>query len=183
MGKLEDRDPNAPSDVISGIVPSIDELLGDRAEVIIIGQITGIQAFLSNNHGTIYTENTIRVEQVIDQTVYMSGPAKPGATITLLQNGGALQLPNGRVLKVLYNAGNELQLHGRYAFFLVYLPGVDAYGCPKAWQLTGGKAVAVSSQDLTRVATRKSAYNGMGEGEFISHLEKVKASWDHAHPH
>jgi hypothetical protein len=169
--------------MISGIGPSIRELPGNLADVILIGQITRIQAFLSNNHGSIYTENTIQVEQVFDQTA-QAGQVKPGATITLLQDGGALQLPNGRVLKVVFNnGGNQLQLHGRYVFFLVYFRGGDFYGCPNAWQLTGGKAVAVSSQDLARARVGNSTYNGMGEAEFIAAVEKIKASLDHAHPH
>jgi hypothetical protein len=71
----------------------------------------------------------------------------------------------------------------RYAFFLRYFKGLDDYGCTKAWQLPGGKAVAVSSDDLARVGVGKSTYNGMDEDSFIAALNKQKASYDHARPH
>jgi hypothetical protein len=112
MGKLEDRDPNAPADppIMATPPPNKAEFPGDLADVILIGTITGVQAFQSNNHGAIYTESTIRVEQVIDRTAQTAGQTKPGATITLIQTGGALQLPNGRILKqTVIGHGNELQ--------------------------------------------------------------------------
>ena len=52
-GKLEDQDPNAPTAPIMGTPPPMGELPGDRADVILIGSITGVQAFQSNNHAII----------------------------------------------------------------------------------------------------------------------------------
>jgi hypothetical protein len=182
-GRLEDQDPNAPTAAIMGTPPPMGEFPGDRADVILVGSITGVQAFQSNNHAIIYTESTIRIEQVIDQTT-QAGQVKPGGTITLTDLGGALQLPNSRVIKtVVRGGGNELQPHGRYVFFLRYMKPLDAYGCTKAWQLTGGKAAAVASDDLARVAAGRSTYHGMDEASFIGALMRVKASYDHAHPH
>jgi hypothetical protein len=66
---------------------------------------------------------------------------------------------------------------GSTLFFLVYSRGLDAYGCTKAWQLAGGKAVAVSSDDLARVRAGKSTYNDMDEVEFIGIARTLRATY------
>ena len=44
-------------------------------------------------------------------------------------------------------------------------------------------AVAISADDLARVANRTSTYNGIDEATFFATLAKVKASWDPQNPH
>jgi hypothetical protein len=180
-GRLEDRDPQAPEVTIIHHPPPKEELPADRAELIIAGTLTNAQAFFSANHGALYTESTIQVEKVFGQ---IGRQVRVGDTLTLLQDGGALQLSTDRVIKHgVHGSGNELQVKNRYVFFLVYIPGLEAYGCTKAWLLSGGRVVAVSSDDLARVAANKSTYEGYSEADLFSVLATLKPSWNPAAPH
>src|SRR5439155_23374650 len=123
------------------------------------------QACQSQNHGALYTETTVRIERVIS---LVDNTADPGSSVVFLQEGGALQLPNGRVVQqVNLGSGTELQLNGRYVFFLRYNPLLKGYGCVKAWALSEGRAAAVAADDLARAANKSSFYHGMSESQFI----------------
>jgi len=99
-------------------------------------------------------------------------------------DGGALDLPDGRIIREpVSGSGNEFLLKHRYVMFLISLTTLDAFGCRKAWLLDGGHAVAVSADDLARVANRTSTYNGIDEATFFAALAKVNASWDPQNPH
>jgi len=171
--KLEDQDPNAPVPIILHEPGPKGELPADLSDIIVHGTIVNSQAFQSRNHEAVYTETTVRIERVDSLA---QGQTDPGTNLVILKDGGALLLPNGRVVKqVVLGSGNELQLNGRYVFFLRYEPILRAYGCLKAWGLSGGKAVAVSSDDLARVETRTSFYNGMSESQFLGVVYALRA--------
>jgi hypothetical protein len=181
-GKLEDRDPNAHEAMIIHHPAPKAELPADRAEVILVGTITGIQSFPSSNHSALYTESTVQIEHIFGQI--SSQALQPGQSIAVIHDGGALRLPTGRVIRqVVRGSGNELQQGARYVFFLVYLPKLAAYGCTKAWLLSQRVAIAVSEDDLVRVASNRSTYNKVSELILFMALQNLRPSWNTAAPH
>jgi hypothetical protein len=172
-GKLEERDPAAPVGFITHHPAPKAELPADLSDVILLGTIVSSQAFQSQDHGSIYTETTVSAEHLFSLAANQSDP---GTRLVIVHDGGALKLPGGRILKQsVSGSGNELQLNGRYVFFLKYLPTLQAYGCVKAWAISSGRAVAVASDDLARTANKTSVYNGMNESTFLDALRSLKA--------
>jgi hypothetical protein len=171
---LDAQDPAAPAPPpVFRTPPPMGELPQDLADAIVVGKIVNVQAFLSNSRGAVYTESTIRVEEVIDsrQTVSSS------RAIVVVQEGGTIVTPAGRTLaQEVRGGGKELEKGGEYLFFLRNLPALKAYGCRKAWQLANGIASAVSADDLRRAADHTSIYQGMPVERFLAVARTLKAS-------
>jgi len=154
------------------------------ADTIIIGKLAGVQAYLSKNRGAIYTESTIAIEEVIStQQPFPAGNNQTlsvGTSIVIVHDGGAIRLNSGAVFtqKVL-GSGHQLEKGGEYLFFLRSLKSLNAYGCSKAWSLTGGTVAAVSSDDLARAANHTSIYQGMSVSDFLPVARSLKASLIH----
>jgi hypothetical protein len=92
--------------------------------------------------------------------------------IVIVHDGGAIRLNSGAVFtQSVRGGGNELERGGEYLFFLRSLKSLNAYGCSKAWSLTGGTVAAVSSDDLARAANHTSTYQGMSVSEFLQSRE------------
>lgn len=156
-------------------LPSRAELPGDLADSIFVGSITAAQAYLSDNHSSIYTEVSVRVEQVMAQS---SPHLAAGGEAVLLMPGGSLKLSNGHVLRhEVYGNGGPLQLNSRYVFFCVYSENTRAFTLTKAWRLVGGHARPVAPDDLARSAQGASSYDGMNEWSFLSIVRAVTPSY------
>jgi hypothetical protein len=174
---FENSDPNLPAPVIFHQPGPKTELPADASDLIVLGRITDARSYLSSSHRLIYTESTVRVETVVSQTSHSGSQVTGGQNIVIVQDGGAIQLPGGRVVKqIAIGSGNALEEGQRYLFFLIYVPEAQAYGCFKAWWLANGRVTAVSADDLARVATHTSTFDGMNEAEFLIRIQGLKAS-------
>ncbi len=170
---LEASDPRMPPPSTTHHIMLVGELPAAFADTIVVGRISAVQAYQSNDHTAIYTETTIQVEQVPSQ---QGNHALVGGSIVIDQVGGSIELPSGRVLTHLSEGlGDPLQSGERYAFFLTYLPSGQCYRPVKAWWLNGGRAQAVSAEDLARVANGSSQYQGIPESTFINILKTLQA--------
>ena len=56
-----------------------------------------------------------------------------------------------------------------------YNASTDVYSIVKAWDLTTGKATAMAADDLGRVGSHVSQYDGMGAQAFLSLAGQLKA--------
>ena len=172
---LEARDPRTPPSVTTHHILFIDELPAAFADTIIVGRIIGVQSYQSNDHRAIYTESTVAVEQVMSQ---QGNQAAVGKSIVFDQDGGSIELPGGRVLtNISYGLGVPLQLGERYAMFLTYVPKAQCYKLTKGWWLSGGKAVAMSPDDVGRARDGTSLYDGFPESKLIDALKMLQASY------
>lgn len=170
---LEARDPRGPATMIYHTPPPKSELPQELADVIVVGKITAVQAYLSHNRGAIYTESTVLVEEVISTQQSLA----TGGSLVILQDGGAIQVASGAVLtQAILGSGNELRKNGEYLFFLRGLKSLQAYGCTKAWALVNGTVTAVAPDDLARAAKHTSAYQGMPVPNFLFIARTLKAS-------
>jgi hypothetical protein len=172
---LETNDPRAPAPVTISSVRPVGELPSAFSDAIIVGRLKAIQAYQSNDHTAIYTENTIEVEQIPSQ---QGNHAVVGGKIEVVQVGGSIELAGGRVISHRSEGlGEPFRQGERYAFFLTYVPSADCYRLTKAWWLNAGKAQAISTEDLALVANRASQYQGISESTFIGTLNTLQASY------
>jgi hypothetical protein len=172
---LESRNPLAPGPVGSIRKRDAQELPASISTAVVIGTISSILAYQSSDHRAIYTEEIIQLEKVLSDE---DGIASVGGTAAVVEVGGSITLPNGRVLShEVVGRGTPFQNGGRYAFFITYVPQAHCYKLTKAWALLDGKASAMSPGDLGRVRRGASLYNGMPESAFVDVLMTLQASY------
>lgn len=112
------KSPNPEADFArrSIAVQALSAYPVEESDLVVIGLAVGVTAHLSNDKGGVYSEYTIKVEQVLK-----SGSAKSpaaGSMITIDRAGGAVRYADGH--KVAYFiAEKKLPLVGsKYALFL-----------------------------------------------------------------
>lgn len=88
----------------------------DRSDLVIIGVVTGAQAYLSNDKTGIYSEFLTRVETVLkgDGTF----PLTVGGDITVERVGGRVKLPSGHTHQYGISKQGMPKKGGRYLLFL-----------------------------------------------------------------
>lgn len=118
----------------------------------------------------LYTEFTVHVDDVVKS----SNTRTIGTDIAIVEPGGAVRLPNGRVLRdIIHGYGVWPVMNGRYVLFLWYVPNADCYRLMKSWDVDGPYAQAMADEDVNRARSGVSRYNGMDSVGFIA---VVKAS-------
>jgi hypothetical protein len=174
---IDSNDPrSAPVNRIILTLPVRPELPSTISDAIIVGTISSIYPYFSQNHGCIYSEFTVHVERTIDQLPSIATKSE----IAIDEIGGAVMSSSGRVLRTdVIGMGAPLANGGRYLFFLRYLPKQDAYDILKAWDLTIGTAKAMAADDLLRARNNSSAFDGMNVQAFLSVASVLKAGGSH----
>ncbi|HKP68909.1 MAG TPA: hypothetical protein VJV05_06475 [Pyrinomonadaceae bacterium] len=112
------KNPNPDADYArrSLAIQPISAFPIEDSDVVVIGLAIGVSAYLSNDKTGVYSEYTIRVEQVLKDGG--SRNLMAGSTITMDRAGGAVRYPDGH--KVAYFiAERKLPVVGTmYALFL-----------------------------------------------------------------
>jgi hypothetical protein len=87
------------------------------SDVIIVGTVTKAQPYLDELERFIYSELTVQIEEVIKNDTPL--PLAPNTSIVADRVGGALRLPDGRVLRYVVSGAGALPTSGRrHVFFL-----------------------------------------------------------------
>jgi len=112
-----------------------------ESDVILIGQVVGAAAFLSNDKRGVYSEYTVKVSNVL------KGNLPVGGEISLDRPGGVVLYPDGR--RVLYTvAEKDLPLiGGEYIFFLKDDKKSDNYEVVTFYQIDGNQIIPVDAVD------------------------------------
>jgi hypothetical protein len=91
-----------------------------QSTAIIIGEVIGAQAYLSEDKTNIYSEFTVRVEQVLKND--NAEPMNVGKLIVAERQGGRVRFPSGRIENERVAGQNPPQVGVRYIFFLGFNP-------------------------------------------------------------
>jgi hypothetical protein len=119
---LSDYAPPRPTDIHT--LPS---------KIVVIGEVLNSQAYLSNDKSGVYSEFSIRVEEVI-KTNNLDKVTESNL-ITADRMGGFVRYPNGQ--KVLYSiSGGMLRIGRRYVLFLSNNDQSPNYYLAKGYELT-----------------------------------------------
>ena len=110
----------------------------EQSKLIVIGKVANAEAVLSNDGSSVYSEFTLRVNEVLKNDLTES--IEKGDALIVERRGGRLKHPSGKfaVERVI---GTRMPLVGRvYLLFLVKHPedSLYIYG---AYQLSGNQAV------------------------------------------
>lgn len=176
MNSTETLEQRSAEGIGYGIAPpgyvAEPEDLPVRPELsIVVAKFEAYQMHLSHTHRSLYTEITMRVERSL-----YPGPTllAPGSTVTLLEDGGTVQLPDGRVLSISesYNPSGFRPGH-RYLLFLRYETKYDHFLVTRCWELRNGLVKATEYYDLNRSVAP--GFAGMSEAAFLQSVQKTIA--------
>jgi hypothetical protein len=145
-----------------------------ESETVVVGRVTGMQPYFSDDHKHLYTEFSISVEQKIkDET----GRATAGSVIPIVLRGGRMMLPNGRIIEDKPTPTNfSIAQDGRYVFFLHYVPAGQHFAVTKTWELKNGAVLPTSREDMQDQREGKTSYSSMTEAAFVETVRETVQS-------
>ena len=138
------------------------------SQAIISGEITNAQAYLSSDRSAIYSEITIRVEEIFknsDQT-----PLEIGGVGVAEREGGGVRFPSGHVQYYTISGERMPKVGGRYLLFLQTNDSGQDFRLLKGYDLRGGK---VYPMDLF---SGDAVYRGIDQNSFRTILLKTLKS-------
>jgi hypothetical protein len=138
-----------------------------ESDTILLGSVSKVQPYLSEDGTTLYTEYTVSVEDVFKDSASLF--PKKDSVIALFRMGGSLRLPSGAVVRTdVHGLGDPPVAGHRYVCFLRY----DALGywfrIDKLWELRNGVAAPMDPFDQGLAQAGRSRFTGMDEAIFLS---------------
>jgi hypothetical protein len=142
-----------------------------ESDAIAVGEVIGAQAYLSNDRTRVYSEFTVRVEDVLKNG--STTPLYSGAQITAQRSGGRVRFPSGKILLRGAPYGqNMLRLGQRYVLFLKYNDDGQDYSIITAYELRSGRVFPLDGSPEGDGKSRQFAeyeeYAGKDEITFIN---------------
>jgi hypothetical protein len=136
-----------------------------QTSIAILGSVIKAQPYLTPNRLALYTEFSIRVEEVFR----VEPGFKVGVrdTVLAVRYGGKARMPDGRIVEIKPNDfGKPLRAGGRYVLFLTYNHLSTRYNIMTAWELRVGHVVATSVVSSSR--DRLAEFTNMDAEDFLS---------------
>lgn len=163
--KAYNQSPESKSSVVgsnstvdrSAPVPDLPE----NSDTVIVGSVVKEQPYQAGEN-SLYTEFTVSVENLLRNTLKKKLP--PTGHITVVRPGGAIQLPNGKLLQANSNLPGPLTVGRRYVLFLRYDTSADWYALEKPWELRDGVVVPVDAD------SKSSPHSGEKEKDFLDYF-------------
>jgi hypothetical protein len=152
--------------------PAEPALPADQSDAVVIGTITGAQAYLSNNRSNVYSEFTVQIEEVLKGN--SASTLGVGSTITTARAGGRVRLPNGFIHRQGF-LGKGMPLRGRrYLLFLRHNDQGQDFSIITGYELRGGRVFPLDGllRSNYEVYRNYNTYRGVEEIEFLSTLRE-----------
>jgi len=174
---LVNEDPTPRITEAARIVEGADlpALPAGQSNLILIGEVLDAQAYLSNDKSGVYTELTIRINEIIKNDTAV--PLAQGGEISVMREGGTVRYSNGH--QRLYHMAEEGMPKAslKYVLFLSTADQSQDYNLLTAYEISTTGIVPV---DLSR---RFMAYEGYDINTFlgavrtaISHAQQTPAN-------
>jgi hypothetical protein len=122
----------------------------EESSLIVSGRVVGVKAFLSNDKSGVYSEFTVKVDQVLKNNLYVE--VEPATLVTIDRAGGVVRYPNGQ--EVLYEDSTDgLPEAGReYLLFLRAEKKRESYEIVTLYELADTRTIPLDSgRDLQNI--------------------------------
>lgn len=139
----------------------------EESELVLVGEVLKAEAHLSNNKKGIYSEFTIRVDDVVKP----QGTAEIalGSMIAIERLGGTVKYAAGNKRIVRIEGQGMPRINRRYVFFLNTTEHGQGFRLLTGYELHSGKIIPLD------ISTRMNAYKGMAEEAFLNQIRDVLA--------
>lgn len=167
------NDDSLPIALESGMSdgPKLYAIPAQESDAVIIGEVTDARAYLSNDKTSVYSEFTIRVEDVLkDSTTLLY----PRATIATERRGGTVKLPSGKRL-VRGALGKTMPRVGqRYVLFLNYDKDGQIFPIITGYELRGDKVMPLDGvAHKNGLLAAYAVHEGADETTFINEVRQA----------
>jgi hypothetical protein len=148
-----------------------------KSAAIAVGQITQARGYLSEDQTDVYSEFTIRVDEVLKNENQNTNSV--GEILVAERKGGRVRLPSGKIAVSLVNHQDMPRVGSRYVLFLTHnfpLGGqIEDYYLLTGYELRGGHVFPL---DNVPPGHPIAAYNGVDEMLFMADLRVAVAKID-----
>ena len=146
----------------------------DASDAIVIGDITNAQAYLSPDKTGLYTEYTVRVDEVLKQ--FSAMPIVTGGFVDAQREGGRVRFPSGRVQSYLAHYQGVPVVGRKYVLFLKRYQQTDVFFLLTGYEQREGHVYPLDGVDLGQGATeipQFAAYKNVDEATFFKALRSM----------
>lgn len=174
--RLKDSDPEISLPLSVSHPQTEPAIPAAESDVVVVGEVTSAQAYLSNDKTNVYSEFTVRVADVLKngspEALYF------GAQIVAERAGGRVRFPSGKVLLRGAPYGKNMpRVEQRYIFFLKQNPEGQDYSIITAYELRSGQVFPLDGSPegdgKSNQFTEYEKYAGMDETRFISDVRSA----------
>jgi len=138
-----------------------------ESDTILLGSVSKVQPYLSEDGTNLYTEYTVSVEEVFKDSASLF--PKKDSVIALFRMGGSLRLPSGAVVRTdVHGLGDPPVPGHRYVAFLHYDARGYWFRIDKLWELKNGVAAPMDPIDQALAQEGISQFTGMAEADFLN---------------
>jgi hypothetical protein len=165
---------NNPSKGVSGAVlindweAGLPALPAAQSKVVVIGEVTDVQAHMSNDRNNVYSEFAVRVDEVLKNNT--GTQLATGSAIALERQGGIVKhAPDNSIAYRIQGQGFPRKGR-RYVFFLNPVGQELDYTIVTGYELRGNKVILLDTSPPFRV------YEGVDEATFLNAVRNAIAN-------
>jgi hypothetical protein len=144
-----------------------------KSDLVLIGEVTDAQAYLSEDKDWVYSEFTIRVDEVLKNTGKVT--VSQGSSLVTDRDGGGVRFPSGRIT-IQYIVGQGMPHSGRrYALFLTCDDQQQSIHILTGYELRGGRVFPLDKPGGGQAAAA-TLYKDADEAAFLNDLRAAIAN-------
>jgi hypothetical protein len=134
-----------------------------QSDAVVIGEITDAQAYLANDNTGLYSEFTVRINEVLkdDSSNQLTG------SVVVEREGGAIKFPNGRVKQFKLNQEGMPRIRRQYVLFLKSNGAGQDYTILTGYELHAGHVFPLDGLGGKLVFSR---YEGADQTTFLNEV-------------
>jgi hypothetical protein len=141
-----------------------------QSGIIVVGEVVDAQSYLSESKDWVYSEFTVRVEEVLKNASGVT--LTKGSSLDVNRDGGRVRFPNGQVT-LQYTVGQGMPRPGeRYALFLTFDAQDQDAHILTGYELRGGRVFPLDHLSAPEAA----GYRGADEQTFLNNLRAAIAN-------
>jgi hypothetical protein len=146
----------------------------ESSDAVVIGETVDAQAYLSNDKSGVYTEFTVRVDEILknDSTV----PLAVGETVAAQREGGRVRFPSGRIQQYITHYQHMPRAGRRYVFFLKRNDDGQAYYIRTGYELRAGRVMPLDGVNMNKGASEIPQFAAYKDADEATFLRAVRAA-------
>lgn len=134
-----------------------------QSKAIVIGKVSGAQAHLSDDKSGVYSEITVKADQVLKDNVGIN----TGRPITAEREGGRVRFPSGSIYRYFVTGFGIPRVGGCYLLFLDQLEDGD-FRILTGYEIRDGRVVPLDESGVVHFEK----YKGADEATFLTEVRE-----------
>ncbi len=152
-------------------------LPASNSDVVVIGSVADVKAYLSNDRTNVYSEVTLGIEEVLKKDPRYT--LIPGLALAAERPGGAVRFPSGKILRRGDLGRNIPQAGQRYVLFLKYNEDGEDFSIVTGYELVANQVLPLDGTDNLEKGGRfpqfraYERYRGAEASAFLNNVRAV----------